>query len=143
MPNDETKPKERRAKYRFPIHRELRYKLLEDDSIVAAGSGETVDVSSSGVAMLVDQNLSVGAFIEISMSWPVLLDETCPMRLIVFGRVVRSEGSHCACTIDKYEFRTQSRKLQIATPIRSDSMLQRWADGVRKEGIKGRAAVGA
>lgn len=137
------KTTERRTKIRFPIHRELRYKLLEDDTIVAAGGGETLDISSGGVGMSIDQPLAVGAFIEISISWPVLLDETCPMRLIVFGRVVRAEGNRAACTIDKYEFRTQARRLQIASPIRSDSMLQRWADGFRKETVKGRAAVGA
>lgn len=134
--SDETKAKERRAKCRFPIRRELRYKVLEDDTIVAAGCGETLDVSSGGVGMTIDQPLSLGAFIEISLSWPALLDATLPMRLIVFGRVVRAESGTTACTIDKYEFRTQARRLQIATPIRSDSMLQRWADGFRKENVK-------
>lgn len=138
---NETKPSERRLKRRFPIQRELRFKLLEDDAIVAAGSGETIDVSSGGVAVNVDQPLGLGAFIELSISWPVLLDASCPMRLIVFGRVVRSEGNRVACTIDKYEFRTQARKLQVATPIRSDGMLQRWADQIRKENTKARAAA--
>ena len=132
MRND-TRAKERRSKCRFPIRRELRYKVLEDAAIVAAGCGETLDVSSGGVGMSIDQPLSLGAFIEISISWPALLDATLPMRLIVFGRVVRTETGMTACTIDKYEFRTQARRLQIATPVRSDSMLQRWADGFRKE----------
>lgn len=140
---NETKPIERRTKFRFPIHREFRYKLLEDKTMVAAGGGETLDIASSGVGLFVDQQLPMGAFIEISISWPVLLDESCPMRLIVFGRIVRSEGRMAACTIDKYEFRTQARKLHIATPIRTDSMLQRWADGCRKENMKTRAAVSA
>jgi hypothetical protein len=135
----ETKPTERRAKIRFPIHRELRYKLLEDDTIVASGIGETLDVSSGGVGMSVDQRLTLGAFIELSISWPALLYESCPMRLIAFGRVMRIENEKVACTIDKYEFRTQARKLQIAAPVRTDSMLQRWADGCRKETMKARA----
>ena len=140
---NETKPIERRIKVRFPLHRELRYKLLEDDRIVASGNGETLDVSSGGVSMSLDQPLTMGAFVELSISWPVLLDQTCPMRLIAFGRVVRIEGKRAACTIDKYEFRTQARKPQVVTPIRSDTMLQRWADGYRKETIKARAAIGA
>ena len=136
---NETKSVERRSKYRFPLHREVHYKLLEDDTIVAAGSGETTNVSSGGVGIAVDDKLTIGAFIEISISWPVLLDSSCPMRLIVFGRVVRSQRGHAACTIDKYEFRTQARKLKIATPIRCDGMLQRWAEGYRKETGKLRA----
>lgn len=139
----EIKPIERRTKTRFPIRRELRYKLLENDTIVAVGSGETLDLSSCGVGLAVDQQLTPGAFVEISISWPVLLDQTCPMRLIVFGRVVRSEIGKAGCTVDKYEFRTQARRLQLATPVRSDSMLQRWADGIRREGMKAGAAVSA
>jgi hypothetical protein len=116
----------------------LRYKLLEDNTIVASGVGETVDMSSSGVAFAIDLPLKPGAFLELSISWPVLLDQTCPMRLIVFGRVQRSSQTKTICTVDKYEFRTQARAFQAAVPVRSDSMLQRWADGIRREGLKAR-----
>jgi hypothetical protein len=47
--------------------------------------------------------------------------------------VVRSDKGKCACTVDKYEFRTQARTLQPA-PARNDGMLKRWADTVRKDG---------
>jgi len=120
------------------MNRELRYKLLEDDTIVASGLGHTVDMSSSGVGFTIDQRLKPGSFIELSISWPVLLDETCPMRLIVFGRVQRCSDQKTVCTVDKYEFRTQSRAFQAAAPVRSDSMLQRWADGFRRESLKAR-----
>jgi hypothetical protein len=83
---------------------------LEDDTIVAAGSGETVNVSSGGVWISIDQPLAIGAFIEISMSWPVLLNEGCPMRLIVFGKVVRTGINRAACTVERYEFRTQGAR---------------------------------
>lgn len=129
---------ERRAKARFVMHRELRYKLLEDNTIVASGVGETVDMSSSGVAFAIDLPVKPGAFLELSISWPVLLDQTCPMRLIVFGRVQRSSETKTVCTVDKYEFRTQARAFQAAVPVRSDSMLQRWADGIRRDSLKAR-----
>jgi hypothetical protein len=58
------------------------------------------------------------------------------MRLIVFGRVVRSSGRHTACTVDKYEYRTQARVVREMAPVRNDSMLQRWADNIRKESLK-------
>lgn len=123
---------ERRGKFRFPMCRELRYKLLMDGATAEVGAGETIDMGSGGVSFTVERSLPVGAFIELSISWPVLLDQTCPMRLNVFGRVIRNDSGKCACTIDKYEFRTQSRSFQ-AGPVRSDSMLQRWADGLRKD----------
>lgn len=136
MMRTETKTNERRTKTRFPIRREMRFKLLEDDRIIAAGIGETLDLSSGGVGIALDQQLTPGAFIEISISWPALLDQSCPMRLIIFGRVVRSEIGKAACTIDKYEFRTQGRQtLHIARPNRTDSMLRRWADGFRARAL--------
>ena len=130
------KENDRRSKYRFAIEREVRYKLAEDGVVVASGSGQTVNISSEGVAFTSEHSLMPGGFIELSISWPVLLDETCPMRLVVFGRILRCNGSTSVCTIDKYEFRTQSRSFQPAVITRSDGMLQRWVDGIRKETLK-------
>jgi hypothetical protein len=126
---------ERRKKSRFRINREVRYKVLEDDAIVESGTGTTLDMGSGGVALLVEKELPADAFVQLSISWPVLLDDSCPMRLIVFGRVVRSSGRKAACTVDKYEFRTEAR-LPAATPVRCDAMLQRWAGAIRKESLK-------
>jgi hypothetical protein len=73
-----------------------------------------------------------GSFVELSISWPVLLDESCPMRLIVFGRILRTAGKRAVCSVDKYEFRTQSRMIQPIAVPRTDGMLQRWSDSFRK-----------
>jgi hypothetical protein len=127
---------ERRRKVRFPMNREMRYKLLEGDTIVERGVGTTLDMGSGGIAFITEHELLVGTFIELSVSWPVLLEGSCAMRLIVFGRVVRSAGRLTACTVDKYEFRTQARVMREVVPIRTDSMLQRWAENIRKESLK-------
>jgi hypothetical protein len=92
-------------------------------------------MGSGGVAFSTEHALKPGAFVELSISWPVLLDDSCPMRLIVFGRVLRSQNHNAVCTIDKYEFRTAARTFQAAAG-RSDGMLQRWADGMRREESK-------
>jgi hypothetical protein len=130
---------DRRKKFRFPIQREVRYKVLDRDRIVAAGSGETVNIGSGGMAFSAERELKPGTFVELSISWPVLLDENCPMRLVVFGRLLRSTGRRAACTVDKYEFRTQSRVFQSVA--RNDGMLLRWADTIRKEEMKLRMAA--
>jgi hypothetical protein len=101
----------RRAKVRFPIHRELWYKMLESDPIVKSGMGETLDMASGGLAFQIDRALQAGAILELSISWPVLLENGCPMRLIVSGRVVRNWGRKSACIVNRYEFRTQARTL--------------------------------
>jgi hypothetical protein len=133
---EEKRESERRSKTRFPIHRDLRYKLLGDDTVMGSGMGETIDMASGGVAFQIEHPLKVGAFVELSISWPALLDNSCAMRLIVFGRIVRTWGKRSACRVDKYEFRTQARFLQPVLAVRNDSMLQRFAGSVRKESMK-------
>ena len=127
---------DRRKKARFPINRDIRYKVLEGDTIVSSGLGTTLDMASAGMAFLTEGQIAAGSFIELSISWPVLLEGSCPMRLIVFGRVVRSSNRKTACTVDKYEFRTQARAPLQMVPIRNDTMLQRWAGNIRREGLK-------
>ena len=133
---------ERRSKARFAIHRELKYKLLNRTAMTESGNGQTVNIASGGVCFFTPHTLESGCYIELSISWPVLLDNTLPMRLIIFGRVLRSEQGRTACTIDKYEFRTQPRVFQTNAPTRSDSMLQRWAESLQKDAmLKSRTAI--
>jgi len=117
---------------RFPMNREMRYKLLENDRIVAAGLGTTANMGSGGIAFQSDAELPDGYFIELSISWPALLDDVCPMRLIVFGRVLRGSEETKVCSVEKWEFRTQSRQATTNMPLRIDGKLQRWAE-YRKE----------
>src|ERR1035441_1293193 len=124
---------ERRSRFRFAFERDVRYKVAEDGVVVAIGSGKTIDIGSGGVAFATELPLIPGGFVELSISWPVLLEETLPMRFIVFGRLLRCAGRKAVCTIKKYEFRTQARTFQVPATPRADRMLQRWADGMRKE----------
>ena len=141
---------DRRNKLRFPFNRELRYKLLENDTIIAAGEGETIDMSSGGVAFRTNKTLKAGSLIELSISWPALLYDSCPMRLVVFGRVARlsNSGAACtapctaACTIEKWEFRTGSRQATSVIPIGTDSRLMRWLE-YRKEVLMRTSAAAA
>jgi hypothetical protein len=130
------KSTERRTKYRFEMQRELRYKLTGDGIPSTAGTGRTINLCSAGVAFEAEHEMPPRGFVELSISWPVLLDDSCPMRLIVFGRVLRAAGQTAVCSIDKYEFRTSGRTFQVTSISRTDSMLQRWAQGMRKELLK-------
>lgn len=134
-----SKETERRRKTRFPMSRELRFKLVENNSIVAQGTGETIDIGSSGVSFIAGEPLKVGCFVELSISWPVLLEENTRMRLVVFGRLVRSSTRVAACTIDKYEFRTQARAER--SEGRRDCMLLRWVDEIQKDNLKTRISL--
>jgi hypothetical protein len=126
---DKEKENDRRNKRRFAIERELRFKVLDSERIATTGIGHTVDISSGGVAFETTATLTPGALVEISISWPVLLDESCLMRLVVLGRVVRTRRQVVACTVDKYEFRTQARAPQSVGGTPVNSALRRWTLG--------------
>jgi hypothetical protein len=125
--------RDRRSKCRFAIRRELRYKVLEKEQIVSTGTGLTLDLSSHGVAFETANKLSVGELLELSISWPVLLDETCLMQLVVCGHVVRSRRGIVACTIDRYEFRTQRRATSISLRDTNVWSFRRWVDAPKLE----------
>ena len=108
---------ERRAKRRFRIEQEVRYRLLYGHRIAEMGVGRTVNISSGGVWMTTETVLSPGLPVELSISWPALLNDVCPMKLMIYGCVVRSNERGAAIAIERYEFRTQgSRGLQQAAP---------------------------
>ena len=124
---DREKDNDRRAKHRFAIKRELRFKVLDGVRPTTTGVGNTVDISSGGVAFETVTKLVPGTLLELSISWPVLLDETCLMRLVVLGRVVRTRRQIVACTVDKYEFRTQARVPQNTAHRPLDPAPRRWS----------------
>jgi hypothetical protein len=126
-------PVERRTKKRFVMEREIRYRVLEQDKIIAVGSGKTVNLSSNGVAFVPEKDLPPGTFIEVSIAWPALLENRCPLQLMGFGRVLRSTRASAACTLEQYEFRTLARVLpETAWSARSDQRLRRWAEAVAR-----------
>lgn len=98
---------DRRTKRRFGIEQGLRYKLLYGSRVAEAGNGRTLNISSSGVWFTTEGVLSTGLPVELSMSWPARLNDVCPMKLMIYGCVVRSDGDGTALAIERYEFRTQ------------------------------------
>ncbi len=98
---------DRRASDRFPIEREVRYKVLSKRSADEAGSGRTVNMSSSGVLFTSQHFLIPGKRVEVSISWPAQLNNTTNLKLVARGRVVRCEDGQAALEIQQYEFRTQ------------------------------------
>ena len=127
---------DRRNKHRFAIKRELRFKVLQNDRIVGSGTGQTVDLSSSGVSFEYAGNLKQGVLVELSISWPVLLDETCLMRLIVFGRVLRAVKRSAVCSVDRYEFRTQARVGPSPNNTQINTTLRKWAGTIERTGLR-------
>jgi hypothetical protein len=108
---------ERRLKRRFRIEQDVRYKMLYGQRVAEMGSGKTTNISSGGVCFTTDNMLSIGIPVELSMNWPVLLNESCALKLMIYGCVVRSGDKGSAVMIERYEFRTQGKGTRRVEPI--------------------------
>ncbi|HVO96649.1 MAG TPA: PilZ domain-containing protein [Bryobacteraceae bacterium] len=99
---------DRRHSDRFPIEREVRYRVLNKRSNEESGAGKTLNISSSGVLFTTEHLLLPGRRMELAISWPAQLNNKCALKLVARGRVVRFEGGRAAIEIQHYEFRTQA-----------------------------------
>jgi c-di-GMP-binding flagellar brake protein YcgR len=97
---------ERRSSSRFPIERDIRYKVLNKKSANETGAGRTINMSSSGILFTTDHVLLPGRTLEVAVSWPAQLNDRCALKLVARGRVVRFETGKAAIEIQHYEFRT-------------------------------------
>ncbi len=107
--------REQRRKRRFRIEQEVHYRVLYGHRMAETGTGRTLNMSSSGIWLTTETILPAGVPIELSINWPALLNQICPMKLMVFGCVVRSDERGAAISVERYEFRTQgARRFQTA-----------------------------
>jgi hypothetical protein len=113
---------DRRTKRRFQIEQDVRYKMLYGQRIAETGTGKSLNISSGGVWITTENILTTGMPVELSLNWPVLLNDACPMKLMIYGCVVRSSERGAAVTIERYEFRTQGRSFQQPVAQQSASL---------------------
>jgi hypothetical protein len=90
--------------------------------VTGTGHGTSLDLSSGGISFTSSELLRVGSYLEVSISWPVLLNQSCPLKLVASGRVVRSDVERTALRLDRYEFRTQGAKPLTATAQADQAM---------------------
>lgn len=100
-------PAERRANVRYPFALELRYTTSRRHSPLKTGTGRTIDLSSSGLRFIADRALPAGQVIEVYIDWPALLDGGVRLQLIIWGSVIRANGTEIALQIQKHGFRTR------------------------------------
>ena len=103
-PKPKFAPYERRQHQRFPITAQSRF-------VVSGGRGQatTIDISSGGVFMKTDETLPIGKQIQVLIDWPALLDQRCPLRLVINGKILRSDQTGTAIGILRYDFRIRPK----------------------------------
>lgn len=108
---------DRRAADRFPIERDVKYRVLTRKNGEEAGAGKTINMSSNGVLFTTDQMLLPGRRVEVAISWPAQLNSKVALKLVARGRVVRYEPGVAAIEIQQYEFRTQASSSPAAQTL--------------------------
>jgi PilZ domain len=114
------KGQESRAKKRFRISLPVTYKAVKGKG--EGGNGCTLNMSSAGICFTTQAPLPTGIQVELSLPWPVRLDESIPMKLVIEAVVVRASATDAAARIRSYEFRTQRQK-----PTVRPAELAQWA----------------
>lgn len=104
-----TEGADRRLATRFPMDLQVRYKIAGRNT-VELGSGRTINMASGGILFTTERTLAPGERVEVAVNWPAQLDNKCPLKLVIAGRVVRGEPTRAAVVIDRYEFRTQGSR---------------------------------
>jgi hypothetical protein len=99
---------ERRSKRRFLIEQDVHYERLQGATVLDTGTGKTVDMSSSALRFTTGLPLRSGDKVKVAVNWPVLLDATCRLQMVICGWVLRSDGNSAAVTIGHYELRTRA-----------------------------------
>ena len=105
----------RREDRRYDLKLDLRWKLIRRQRLIDSGSGTSVDLSSGGILFDAGRPLPPGLNVELSISWPVLLNNTAPLQLICSGRIVRATGNRAAVQMVQHEFRTKSQAAEQRT----------------------------
>ena len=96
---------------RFPLQFKVRYCSFPRTAGFS-GDGWVVDVSSGGALVISENELLIGAKIELAMEWPSLLDGNIPLKIVARGSVVRFSPESFAVKFQRYQFRTLKRVVQ-------------------------------
>jgi hypothetical protein len=97
---------ERRLHQRYPISLKVDYRLLRRGQVDGFGSARTIDMASGGVLLDTQASLPAGTSIELFINWPMLLEGVCPLKLVMWGRITRSDSRGVAIQTNQHEFRT-------------------------------------
>jgi c-di-GMP-binding flagellar brake protein YcgR len=100
---------ERRMKVRYPLELTVQYQTM-GLQIPLSGSGQTLNLSSSGMLITTEHELPEGCHLKVTVEWPTLLNGKTALQLVTTGKVVRKQNTTLGITFDHYQFRTRKQK---------------------------------
>ncbi len=70
------------------------------------GTGRTTDVSRGGVRFTADAPVPDGVDAELHIAWPFLLQDVIPLRLVMPGKILKTDQRGTVLRARSYAFRT-------------------------------------
>ncbi len=98
---------ERRRRRRYSLALDLTFRVIQHGYVCQTGLGRTINASSIGIAFETENPPPPGSSIELSLAWPMLLNRSCPLQLLIAGKVMRNGPGMAAVRLRHYEFRTR------------------------------------
>lgn len=97
---------DRRRCPRYNYELEVRFEQHGPDGELRIGHGTTEDLSRRGLRFRADERLEAGEELVLRIAWPGLLQNVCPLELLLRGVVTRVTDRGTIVSIGSYEFRT-------------------------------------
>jgi hypothetical protein len=102
---------DRRRMLRCRAALELRFHYEDLNGRRHFGRGTTLDLSRSGIRFRCEGSPPPEqSFLEIRIEWPLRLEQTCPVELLVHGHLVRRDEDGLVLAVDRCEFRTAKER---------------------------------
>ena len=105
-------PFERRLHQRYPITLDVEYEVPGGNGVRLIGFGRAVNISSRGVLLEISDPLPNRCRIRLSINWPFFLGGSIPLKLVMYGNIVRVAGSTIVVRVTGHTFRTAGRAMQ-------------------------------
>jgi len=109
-------------RYEYEMELQFSYRL---GGVMHFGSGQTVDLSRGAVRFVADNPPPDGAEVELRIAWPYLLQNVCPLELVVRGATTGTSQRGTVLAMSYYEFRTCGQRsfVQASTGASGSSIL--------------------
>jgi len=97
---------DRRVNRRYDVELNLRFHYTTEEGVLRVGCGVTAELSRGGILFLTDDPPPAGTDVEAHIAWPFLLQDICPLELVVRGCISGVSDRGTVMRLRSYEFRT-------------------------------------
>ena len=112
---------DRRGAPRYEYRIDIRFEHQGPDGALRVAHGVTEDLSRGGLRFRSEEPLEVGSQVVTRIAWPALLQNVCPLELVVEGLITRVTGRGTILAVRSYEFRTCGARSFWEAPLPSSN----------------------